>query len=140
MSEQLGKNPFNFYVDEVIRHPYEQKLLTNDDEFRADIPDTKKMLLSENKDNIPPAASRKTNNLQSTNEKENIYPSSSPLPSDKYIYAPTMVSVKQFDKKFKLPKVKKVKKKTPLEKFNEREKMSYIQLPDRLKKMLGSYS
>ena len=93
MSEQLGKNPFNFYVDEVIRHPYEQKLLTNDDEFRADVPDTKKMLLSENKENIPPAASSKTNNLQSTNEKENIYPSSSPLPSDKYIYATTMVSI-----------------------------------------------
>ena len=111
MSEQLGKNPFNFYVDEVIRHPYEQKLLTNDDEFRADVPDTKKMLLSENKDNIPPAASSKTNNLQSTNEKENIYPSSSPLPSDKYIYAPTMASVKQFNKTFKLSKVKKVKKK-----------------------------
>ena len=80
MSEEIGKNPFNFSVPEVVRHPYEQRPITNDDEFRADVVDTKK-ISTENKENIPPS-------------------------NQKFLYEPTMVNVKQFDNQYKLPKVK----------------------------------
>ena len=47
-NQELGKNPFNFTVEEVERHPFEQVPITNeislknDDENRADKPDSKK--------------------------------------------------------------------------------------------------
>ena len=102
-NEETAKNPFNFAVaEEVIRHPYQQKLITNDDEFKADVPDTRKKLPpSANKENIPP------------------YPSAEPTPT--YVYPPTMVGIKKFDKQFKLPKVKKVSK-NALQKAEERKK------------------
>ena len=87
-NEETAKNPFNFAVaEEVIRHPYEQKVITNDDEFKADVPDTRK--------------------------------NAEPTPT--YVYPPTMVGIKKFDKQFKLPKVKKVSK-NALQKAEERKK------------------
>ena len=71
LAQQRGKNPFNFNVPNVERHPYEQKPIKddfkieqmlhpikkpkfskprNDDKFRADVVD------SSNKENIPPLA------------------------------------------------------------------------------------
>ena len=102
MNEKIGKNPFNFHVvEEVVRHPYEQKPITNDDEFR-DVIDTKKVS-SENKENIPPS------------------PHLGQECNQKHVYAATMSNIKQFDKRFKLPKVKKVSK-TALEKAEKNEK------------------
>ena len=102
-NEETAKNPFNFVVaEEVIRHPYEQEPITNDDEFKVDVPDTRKKLPpSANKENIPP------------------YPSAEPTPT--YVYSPTMVGIKQFEKQFKLPKVKNVSK-NALQKAEERKK------------------
>ena len=112
MAEEIGKSPFNFNVPQVVRHPFEQmsikdnfqveKVLMhpaekpinppkNDDEFRADHID------SSNKENIPPAVDQR------------------------FLYAPTMVGIEQFDKKYKLPKVKKTSKST-LEKAEQRKK------------------
>ena len=94
-SQELGKNPLNFTVEEIEHHPFEQVPITeeinfkNDDGNRADKPDTRKKLpLSKNAENAPP------------------YPS--PEPKQRFVYPPTMVSVAQFDQKFKLPKQKKV--------------------------------
>ena len=99
-NQQIGKNPFNFAVDGLNQtHPYEQKPITNDDEFRADVIDTKKMISDANKENIPPQSS-------TVFQK---YPSSSPQVSQRFIYALTMANIKQFDKQFKLPKIKKKK-------------------------------
>ena len=95
MNEEIGKHPFNFSVPEVVRHHYEQRPITNDDEFRADVVDTKK-ISTENKENIPPSNQR-------------------------FLYAPTMVSIIQFDNQYKLPKVKKPSK-TALEKAEQRKK------------------
>ena len=95
MNEEIGKHPFNFSVPEVVRHLYEQRPITNDDEFRADVVDTKK-ISTENKENIPPSNQR-------------------------FLYAPTMVSIIQFDNQYKLPKVKKPSK-TALEKAEQRKK------------------
>ena len=95
-SQQRGKNPFNFQINNVERHAFEQKLikddfkiekilvhpaeqsqrirLKNDDKFRADITD------SSNKENISP--------LSYSNER--------------YKFAPTMVNVREeFDGKKK---------------------------------------
>ena len=102
-NEETGKNPFNFAVaEEVITHPFERKPITNDDEFMADVPDTRK--------NLPPSAN-----------KENIPPYPSSDPPQGYVYPPTMVSIKQFDQKFKLPKQKKVTERA-LQKAEERKK------------------
>ena len=99
-NQQIGKNSFNFAVDGLNQtHPYEQKPITNDDEFRADVIDTKKMISDANKENIPPQSS-------TVFQK---YPSSSPQVSQRFIYALTMANIKQFDKQFKLPKIKKKK-------------------------------
>ena len=91
--EQTCKNQFNFAVaEEIVTHPFEQKPITNDDEFKLTQLDTRK--------NLPPSAN-----------KENIpsYPSAEPAQT--YVYPPTMTSIKQFDKQFKLPKQKKVSEK-----------------------------
>ena len=102
-NEEAAKNPLNFAVaEEVIRHPYEQRTITNDDEFKADVPDTRKKL--------PPSAN-----------KENIPPYPTPDPVQWYVYLPTMASIKQFDKQFKLPKQEKVSK-NALQKAEERKK------------------
>ena len=100
-NEETAKNQFNFAVaEEVIRQPYEQKTIINDDEFKADVPDTRKKLPpSANKENIPPY----------------------PTHNQQYVYPPTMASIKQFDKQFKLPKQKKVSK-NALQKAEERKK------------------
>ena len=99
-NQETGKNPFNFSVPNAERHPFEQLPITDeitfvdDDKHRADVPDTRK--------NLPP----------STTEK-NIppYPPADPAPSEsvkqRFVYAPTMVGIKQFDKKYKLPKQQK---------------------------------
>ena len=89
MNEKIGKNHFNFNVANDLRHPCQQIPIKNDDEFRADVVDTKKF---------------------SDRNKENILPKSSQ--QNRFLYAPTMVSVKQFDQKYKLPKVKKVREAT----------------------------
>ena len=47
------------------------------------------------------------------------YPPSDPTPT--YVYPPTMASIKQFDKQFKLPKQKKVSEKA-VKKAEERKK------------------
>ena len=98
-NQQTGKNPFNFEVDgsRQLLYPYAQRPITNDDEFRADVVDTKIFPNDNNKENIPP---------QSPNIV-NKYPTSSPNVSQRFFYAPTMANIKQFDKQFKLPKVKK---------------------------------
>ena len=100
-NQEQGKNPFNFTVPNVERHPFEQLPITeeitfaDDDRHRADVPDTRK-------NNLPP----------STTEK-NIppYTAADPAPSESikqiFVYAPTMVGIKQFDKKYKLPKQQK---------------------------------
>ena len=94
-NKELGKNPFNFTVEEVERHPFEQVPITNeislknDDENRADKPGSRK--------NPPPSA-----------DKESVPPYPSSEPKQRFVYPPTMVSVAQFDQKFKLPKQKKV--------------------------------
>ena len=104
MSHELGKNPFNFIVPDVNRHPYEQMpikedfkveqillypaenkniKIKNDDKFKADVTD------SSNKENIPPTT----------------------FNNNRFKYAPTMIDndYKKFDQKYKLPKVKKPK-------------------------------
>ena len=102
-NEETAKNPFHFAVaEEVIGHPYEQKTITNDDEFKADVPGTRKKL--------PPSAN-----------KENIPPYPIPDPVQQYVYPPTMASIKKFDKQFKLSKQKKVSK-NALQKAEERKK------------------
>ena len=115
-NQQTGKNPFNFAVDGSRQppYPYAQRPITNDDEFRADVLDTKKMIFSNdnNKEIIPP---------QSPNIV-NKYPSSSPNVSQRFVYAPTTANIKQFDKQFKLPKVKK-QDKVLAEKAEKRKKM-----------------
>ena len=107
-NQELGKNPFNFTVEEIESHPFEQVPITeeinfkNDDENRADKPDTRKKL--------PP----------STNV-ENAPPYPSPEPKQRFVYPPTMVSIAQFDQKFKLPKQKKVSDKA-IKKAEQRQK------------------
>ena len=69
--------------------------------------------------------------------KENIppYPSTEPAPS--YVYPPTMVSIKQFGKQFKLPKAKKVSK-NALQKAEDRKKTKeklILKLPENDEKM-----
>ena len=105
----LAKNPFNFAVyEKEKRHPFEQKpitdnfevinkikgesiLIKNDDKHKADVVD------SSNKENIPP------NNAG-------------------YKYSPTMVDLRRsFDKKYKLPTVRK-KKLTSKQKIDQRNK------------------
>ena len=84
-SAQIGKNPFNFTVeDQVKRHAFEQKPIIIDDikEDMKTIPDKTKIFLA------PP-----------------------PQPSS-YAYAPTMVNVTEFDQKYSLPKVAKKALKT----------------------------
>ena len=102
-NQQTGKNPFNFAVDGLRQthpYPYAQRPITNDDEFRADVVDTKKIVISdENKKNIPP----KSPNVAMKD------PNSSPNLSQSFVHAPTMASIKQFDNRFKLPMVKKQK-------------------------------
>ena len=91
----------------------EEITFADDDKHKADVPDTRK--------NLPP----------STTEK-NIppYPSANPAPSDsvkqRFVYAPTMVGIKQFDKKYKLPKQQKKatkKQKSAEEVQNQKEKL-----------------
>ena len=77
MNEEIRKNPFNFNVTNDLRHPCEQIPIKNDDEFRADVVDTKKFS-DRNKENVPPKSSQK----------------------NRCLYVPTMVSIKQFDQKF----------------------------------------
>ena len=95
--KHFAKNPFNFAVDENIkRHPYEQKPLTT-------------VVDSSNKENIPPT------------------PVNSPSMSHKY--SPTMVDLKRtldkkqrdFDKKYRLPTVRKPKL-TSQQKIDQRNK------------------
>ena len=92
--KNLGKNPFNFHVDGDV-NPYGQRPL-NDDEFRADIVDTKKTPLAEKENDIPTSK----------------YPSASLNVSQRFVYAPTMANIKQFDKRYKLPKRYKLQKKS----------------------------
>ena len=115
--QELAKNPFNFAILEFERHPFEQvpindkiTFVKDDNENRADVPDTRK--------NVPP-----------TEDKENIppYPSSEPK-QQRFLYAPKMVTTsehltnfqQQFDKKHKLPR-QKVREKN-LKKAEERKK------------------
>ena len=82
------------------KHPFEQLPITeeitfvDDDKHKADVPDTRK--------NLPPSTSEK-----------NIppYPPADPAPAEsvkqRFVYAPTMAGIKQFDKKYKLPKQQK---------------------------------
>ena len=99
--EQTAKNPFNFAVaEEVITYPFEQKPITDSEEFQPDLP--KKV------ENLPPSSAGNV-----------AYPPSDPTPT--YVYPPTMASIKQFDKQFKLPKQKKVSTKA-LKKAEERKK------------------
>ena len=100
---QTGKNPFNFAVaEEVITYPFEQKPITDFQEFQPDL-------------------SKRGENLPTSSEKERIpaYSSSSPAPT--YVCPPTMASIKQIDKQFNLPKQKKVSVKA-LKKTKERKK------------------
>ena len=102
--ESLGKNPFNFAVGTAERHPYKQRPNTNeiqildDLEFKADTVDTKKLAdvltnPSVGPEGVPP------------------YPSvDPPVANPRFVYAPTMVGIKNFDKKYKLPKQKKAPK------------------------------
>ena len=87
--KNLGKNLFNFHVDSEV-NPYGQRPL-NDDEFRADVVDTKK-------------AAEKENDVPTSK-----YPSERSQVSQRFVYAPTMAmtSLKQFDKRDKLPRQKK---------------------------------
>ena len=107
-NQELGKNPFSFTVEEVERHPFEQVPITNeislknDDENRADKPDSKKT--------PPPSA-----------DKESVPPYPSSEPKQRFVFPPTMVSVAQFDQKLKLPKQKKVSDKA-IKKAEQRQK------------------
>ena len=107
-NQELGKNPFNFTVEEVERHPFEQVPITNeirlknDVENRGDKPDSRK--------NPPPSA-----------DKESVPPYSYSEPKQRFAYPPTMVSIAQFDQKFKLPKQKKVSDKA-IKKAEQRQK------------------
>ena len=111
--ESLGKNPFDFSVSTADRHPFEQRPITNeidifdDLEFKADVPDTKTKPTG-GKEGLPP------------------YPSADPpVAEPRFLYAPTMVGMKNFDKKYKLPKRKKAPKakKTPEEIQVEKQKL-----------------
>ena len=91
MQQSIGKNPFNFAAaPEVHRHPMEQAPITDeinlydDLEFKADVVDTKPQI---------------------TVEAEGPKPTTSI--NERFLYAPTMVGMLEFDKKFKLPKQKK---------------------------------
>ena len=118
-AQERAKNPFNFEIPDTERHPFEQvpitneiTFLTNDDEHKADVPDSRKKTLppSANKENIPP------------------YPSHDPPKQQRFLYAPTMVGTSEllnnfqqnFDKKHKLPR-QKVRDKN-LKKAEERKK------------------
>ena len=80
--EQTAKNPFNFAVaEEIITHHFEQKPITDNEEFQPDLPKVENLAVS---------------------DKNVAYPPSDPRP--RYVYPPTVVSIKQFDEKFKLPK------------------------------------
>ena len=102
--ESLGKNPFNFAVATAERHPYEQRPITNeiqildDLEFKADTVDTKK------------SADILTNPSAGP---EGVRPYSSgdpPVANPRFVYAPTMVGIKNFDKKYKLSRQEKASK------------------------------
>ena len=124
-NQDLGKNPFNFTVEEVERHPFEQVPITNeislknDDENRADKPDSRKNRpISADKESVPP------------------YPSSEP--KQRFVYPPTMVSVAQFDQKFKLPKQKKlsdnaIKKAEQRQKTKERLELQLTENDEKMK-------
>ena len=92
MQRSFGKNPFNFAVPDVKRHPMEQEPITqeidiyDDLEFRADVVDTK---------------SKKAVKEGNTVE---------PIVADRFLYAPTMAGIKAFDKTYKLPKQKNLPK------------------------------
>ena len=88
-----GKNPFNFHVDGDV-YPYGQRPL-NDDEFRAYVVDTKK-------------ASERVPIVEKENDvPTSKYPSASPQVLQRFVYASTMANIKQFDKRYKLPRQKK---------------------------------
>ena len=111
-NQEQGKNPFNFTVEEIEGHPFEQVPITNDislkndDENRADKPDSKK--------DLSPSA-----NKESRYDSFHPYPPSEP--KQRFVYPPTMVSIAQFDQKFKLPKQKKVSDKA-IKKAEQRQK------------------
>ena len=116
--QELAKNPFHFEIPDFERHPFEQVPITdeitfvkNDDENRADIPDTRK--------NVPPLT-----NIETIPP----YPSSDPPKQQRFLYAPTMVGTSEqlnnfqqnFDKKHKLAR-QKVRDKN-VKKAEERKK------------------
>ena len=80
-AQELAKSLFNFEIPDTERHPFQQVPVTdeitfvrNDDEHRADVPDSRKKLPpSANKENIPP------------------YPSPDPPKQQRFLYASTMV-------------------------------------------------
>ena len=132
LAQQRGKNPFNFNVPNVERHPYEQKPIKddfkieqvlrpiekpkfnkpqNDDKLRADVVD------SSNKENIPPLA----------------------YSNEQYKFTPTMVNVREeFDQKYNLPRVKKPNLKTQekIEARNKKKeelKVKLVEIEDKMK-------
>ena len=118
-NQKMGKNPFNFVVPNAERHPFDQLPITeqitfaDDDKHKADVLDSSK------------------NNLNPSKAEKNIppYPPADPAPSEsvkqRFVYAPAMVGIKQFDKKYKLPKQQKKAKtqKTPEEIKAQKEKL-----------------
>ena len=105
----LSKNPFNFAVyEKEKRHPFEQKPIT--DNFEVINKNKSESILIKNDDK------HKADVVDSSN-KENIRPNNAG-----YKYSPTMVDVRRdFDKKYKLPTVRK-QKLTSEQKIDQRNK------------------
>ena len=113
----LGKNPFNFAVYEnETRHPFEQKPIKDNFEVEMITTNSPTPLNTPIKTAIKNDKKYRADVIDSSN-KENIPPYSD---KTRYKYAPTMADLKRdFDKKYKLPTVKK-QKMTSKQKIDQR--------------------
>ena len=126
--EQLGKNPFNFYVERNESHPFEQKPMK--DNFEVEVINKTSSNIQKKEIN----GEKYRADVVDTNNKENIPPSVQ-LSKRKFVYVPTMTNLKEeFDKLYKLPKTKK--KRTPpyVDKLEKRGKKKE-ELTTRLKEV-----
>ena len=113
----LAKNPFNFAVYEnETRHPFEQKPIKDNFEVEMFTTNTPTPLNTPVKTAVKNDEKYRAHVIDSSN-KENIPPYSD---KTRYRYAPTMTDLKcDFDKKYKLPTVRK-QKMTSKQKIDQR--------------------
>ena len=99
MSREIGKNPFNFTVLDVSRHPFEQMPIKDDFQIEKVLlhPAENKNIKIENDDKFRA-------DMTDSSNKENITPV--PALNKRFKYVPTMIGdQKKFDQRFEKPKL-----------------------------------